>query len=31
VDGNKLDPSLPVPIKDGSRIQFGRIAVTFRE
>jgi FHA domain/Double zinc ribbon/zinc-ribbon domain len=30
VDGNKLDPSLPVSIKDGSRIQFGRIAVTFR-
>ncbi len=31
VDGNKLDPSLPAPIKDGSRIQFGRIAATFRE
>ncbi|HEX9373443.1 MAG TPA: FHA domain-containing protein [Roseiflexaceae bacterium] len=31
VDGNKLDPSLPAPIKDGSRIQFGRIVVTFRE
>jgi uncharacterized OB-fold protein len=31
VDGNKLDPSLPMPIKDGSRIQFGRIAATFRE
>jgi uncharacterized OB-fold protein len=31
VDGNKLDPSLPAPIKDGARIQFGRIAVTFRE
>jgi pSer/pThr/pTyr-binding forkhead associated (FHA) protein len=31
VDGNKIDPSLPVPIRDGARIQFGRIAVTFRE
>jgi pSer/pThr/pTyr-binding forkhead associated (FHA) protein/predicted amidophosphoribosyltransferase len=31
VDGNKLDPSLPVSIRDGSRIVFGRIAVTFRE
>jgi hypothetical protein len=31
VDGNKLDPSLPAPIKDGARIQFGRIAATFRE
>jgi hypothetical protein len=31
VDGNKLDPSLPAPIKDGARIQFGRIATTFRE
>jgi pSer/pThr/pTyr-binding forkhead associated (FHA) protein len=31
VDGNKLDPSLPAPIRDGSRIQFGRVAVTFRE
>jgi hypothetical protein len=31
VDGNKLDPSLPAPIRDGSRIQFGRVAATFRE
>jgi pSer/pThr/pTyr-binding forkhead associated (FHA) protein len=31
VDGNKLDPSLPAPIKDGARIQFGRVSTTFRE
>lgn len=30
VDGTKLEPNTPVPIKDGSRLQFGRVAVTFR-
>jgi hypothetical protein len=31
VDGNKLDPSLPAPLRDGTRILFGRVAATFRE
>ena len=31
VDGNKLDPSVPTPIKNGSRLQFGRVAMTFQE
>lgn len=30
VDGTKIDPSVPVPIKDGARLQFGRVAVMFR-
>jgi len=29
VDGTKIDPSVPVPIKDGARLQFGRVAVMF--
>jgi hypothetical protein len=31
VDGTKIDPSVPVPIKDGARLQFGRVAVMFHE
>jgi hypothetical protein len=31
VDGNKLDPSLPAPLRDGTRILFGRVAATFHE
>ena len=31
VDGNKLDPSLPAPLRDGTRILFGRVGATFRE
>jgi pSer/pThr/pTyr-binding forkhead associated (FHA) protein len=31
VDGTRIDPSVPVPIKDGSRIQLGRVTLTFRE
>jgi hypothetical protein len=31
VDGTRIDPSVPVPIKDGSRIQLGRVILTFRE
>ncbi len=30
VDGVKLDPNVPMPLKDGARIQLGRVAVTFR-
>lgn len=29
VDGVKIDPQVAVPIRDGSRLQFGRIAATF--
>jgi predicted amidophosphoribosyltransferase len=31
VNGNRLNPSTPVPITDGAKIQFGRVALTFRE
>ena len=31
VDGTKIDPSVAVPIKDGTKLRFGRIAMTFRE
>ncbi|NOK92219.1 MAG: hypothetical protein GFH26_640227n37 [Chloroflexi bacterium AL-N15] len=30
VDGAKIDPNVPVPVQDGSRIQFGRIVFTFK-
>jgi predicted amidophosphoribosyltransferase len=30
VDGAKIEPNVPTPIKDGSRLQFGRVAMTFR-
>src|SRR6185295_6907109 len=30
VDGAKIEPNVPVPIKDGTRLQFGRVAMTFR-
>jgi len=29
VDGVKIDPQVPVAIKDGSRLQFGRVVVEF--
>jgi pSer/pThr/pTyr-binding forkhead associated (FHA) protein len=29
VDGNRLEPNIPVPIRDGSRLQFGRIVTVF--
>jgi hypothetical protein len=31
VDGARIDPNVPAPIRDGSHIQLGRIAMTFRE
>ncbi len=31
VNGNKINPSTPVPITNGAKIQFGRVALTFRE
>ena len=31
VDGAKIEPSVPVPIKDGTRLRFGRVAMTFHE
>jgi pSer/pThr/pTyr-binding forkhead associated (FHA) protein len=31
VDGNKLEPNVPVPVGDGSRIQLGRIVVVLRQ
>jgi hypothetical protein len=31
VDGAKIEPNVPVPIKDGTRLQFGRVAMTFHE
>lgn len=30
VDGNRIEPNIPTPIHDGTRLQFGRIAVVFR-
>ena len=29
VDGNKLDPNVPAPVRDGSKIQLGRVVVVF--
>ncbi|MCG8350292.1 MAG: zinc ribbon domain-containing protein [Chloroflexales bacterium] len=29
VDGNRLEPNIPVPIQNGSRLQFGRIVTVF--
>ncbi|HEU5014143.1 MAG TPA: zinc-ribbon domain-containing protein [Roseiflexaceae bacterium] len=29
VDGNKIEPNTPVPVQDGSRVQLGRVAMTF--
>jgi len=26
-----IEPNVPVPIKDGTRLQFGRVAMTFHE
>ncbi|HMP43312.1 MAG TPA: FHA domain-containing protein, partial [Roseiflexaceae bacterium] len=31
VDGIKLDPGVPMALKDGSKIQFGRVTVIFHE
>ncbi|MDW8148784.1 MAG: FHA domain-containing protein [Roseiflexaceae bacterium] len=30
VDGLRIEPGAPHPLKDGARLQFGRLAVTFR-
>ena len=30
VDGKRIEPNTPIPLHDGARIQFGRIAATFR-
>jgi hypothetical protein len=30
VDGTKIEPNVAIPLKDGSRLQFGRVAMTFR-
>jgi len=30
VDGAKLEPNIATPLKDGTRLQFGRVAMTFR-
>jgi pSer/pThr/pTyr-binding forkhead associated (FHA) protein/uncharacterized OB-fold protein len=30
LDGKRLDPNVPTPIADGARLQFGRLALTFR-
>ncbi|HEU5102047.1 MAG TPA: FHA domain-containing protein, partial [Roseiflexaceae bacterium] len=30
VDGAKIEPNVAVPLKDGMRLQFGRVAMTFR-
>ncbi len=30
VDGVRIEPGAPHPLKDGARLQFGRLAVTFR-
>jgi hypothetical protein len=30
VDGAKLEPNVATPLKDGVRLQFGRVAMTFR-
>jgi pSer/pThr/pTyr-binding forkhead associated (FHA) protein/predicted amidophosphoribosyltransferase len=29
VDGVRLDPTVPTPLKDGARVQFGRVAMMF--
>jgi uncharacterized OB-fold protein len=29
VDGVRLDPTVPAPLKDGARVQFGRVAMMF--
>ena len=31
VDGNKIDPNTPVPVQNGSRVQLGRVAMTFHD
>ncbi len=31
VDGNKIEPNTPVPVQDGSRVQLGRVAMTFHD
>ena len=30
VDGLRIEPGAPHPLKDGARLQFGRLTVTFR-
>jgi len=30
VDGAKIEPNVATPLKDGARLQFGRVAMTFR-
>ncbi|HWQ15989.1 MAG TPA: FHA domain-containing protein, partial [Roseiflexaceae bacterium] len=30
VDGVKLDPNVPTPLRDGARVQLGRLTVLFR-
>jgi pSer/pThr/pTyr-binding forkhead associated (FHA) protein len=30
VDGAKIEPNVATPLKDGVRLQFGRVAMTFR-
>ncbi len=30
VDGNRIEPDTPTPIKDGTRLQFGRVPAIFR-
>jgi hypothetical protein len=30
VDGAKLEPNVATPLKDGARLQFGRVAMTFK-
>jgi pSer/pThr/pTyr-binding forkhead associated (FHA) protein len=30
VDGAKIEPNVATPLKDGMRLQFGRVAMTFR-
>ena len=30
VDGAKLEPNVATPLNDGARLQFGRVAMTFR-
>lgn len=31
VDGNRIEANVAIPVRDGMRLQFGRIAVTFKE
>jgi pSer/pThr/pTyr-binding forkhead associated (FHA) protein len=30
VDGARIEPSAPVPIRDGTQLRFGRVILTFR-